>query len=126
MKKTFNKYAAAFLLFGMMATSCNAQKQETTELSGYTIGYNSNTGCGCFYVDKEMVEAGVAKDISDKADKVCSSGKYGLGAPISFQKVPSNADYTTPAENTLMIFTGYWAVQGGKNTFFATKVEPFF
>lgn len=123
MKKTIQNFLLA-VSFGTMASFAHAQ--EATTLSGYTVGYDAKTKCGCLYVDKEMIEAGVATDISAKANKVCTSAKYGLGAPIDFKKVPANADYVTPAENTLISISGYWGMKEGKNTFFVTSFEPFF
>ncbi|AEA45719.1 hypothetical protein [Fluviicola taffensis] len=126
MKNTLKKVALAFFAFGMIGTSAHAQNNETTSLSGYVIGYDSAKKSGCFFVDKQMVEQGVAAGISGKTNKSCSSAKYGLGAAINLERVPSDADYNTPAENTLLIFNGYWAVKDGINTFFVISFEPFF
>lgn len=116
----------SFLFVLLLAQYACSQKKEAIDLSGYVIGYDSKTSCGCFYVDKEMVEVGVAKDISDKVTKSCKSSKYGYGALINFKQVPPKSDYTKPAENTLIITHGYWTVKDGKNTFIVTSFEPFF
>ena len=126
MKNTFKNYLLAFLAFGMTAATASAQNKETINLNGYTIGYDSKTACGCFFTDKEMVEQGIAADISAKTNKSCSSPKYGLGASMCFDKVPATADYRVPAENTLISVQGYWSVKEGINTFIVTSFEPFF
>jgi hypothetical protein len=125
-KSTFKNYALVFFAFAMMGTAVLAQSKEATSLSGYVIGYDANTKQGCFFVDKDMVAQGIAKDISNKTNDSCSSPKYGLGAAIGFNKVPTDADYTTPAENTLMIFQGHWVSKDGKNTFIVNSFQPFF
>lgn len=126
MKNTMKKYALAFLAFGLTSAAASAQNQETIQLNGYTIGYDSKTACGCFFTDKEMVEQGVAADISAKTNKSCSSAKYGLGASICFERIPADADYKIPAENTLISAQGYWTVRAGVQTFIVTSFEPFF
>lgn len=109
-----------------LLTWTNNLSAQTETLNGYTIGYNTQTKAGCFFVDREMVESGMASDISKKTSSGCNSEKYGSGAVIYFGEVPADADYVRPAENTLMIFTGHWVVKDGKHQFNATSIEPFF
>lgn len=126
MKNTIKKYALAFFAFAMIGTAANAQGKETTTLGGYVMGFDSKTECGCIFVDKEMVKQGIAKDISNQTNKECSLPKYGLGAIICFDEVPTDADYKTPKESTLMSFTGRWVTKEGKMTFVVSSFEPFF
>lgn len=126
MKNTLKKFAFAFFAFVMVGTSAKAQDKETIELSGYVIGYDADTKNGCFFVDENMVEQGIAKDISSNTNKSCNSSKYGKGATINFDEVPTDADYTTPKENTLMSFQGQWIVKDDNKTFVVSSFEPFF
>ncbi len=104
----------------------NTLSAQTETLNGYTIGYNGKTKAGCFFVDREMVEAGVATDIRSKAGSECTSDKYGNGVSMYFGEVPADAPYVRPGENVLMTITGYWVIKNGKHQFNATSIEPFF
>jgi hypothetical protein len=121
MKQIIFKIGITFLLL-----SSNALHAQTENLNGYTIGYNEQTKAGCFFVDAQMVESGIATDIRPKASGGCNSDKYGAGVTVYFGEVPADADYIRPSENTLMILSGYWTTNAGKNQFNVTKIEPFF
>lgn len=121
MKKIILSTAIACFLIG-----ANTSFAQTETLNGYTIGYNGQTKAGCFFVDKEMIAAGVATDISEKAGSECKSDKYGAGVNMYFGEVPADAPYVRPTENTLMAITGYWVVKNGKHQFNVTSLEPFF
>jgi hypothetical protein len=126
MKNNMKKIVVTFCLSVFMGTIAHAQSKETISLGGYVIGYDENTKLGCFFVDDQMVEMGVATAISNKVNNSCSSPKYGLGATISFKKVPTDSDYNRPPENTLMLYEGHWVVEEGVNKFFVSSFQPFF
>lgn len=102
-------------------------------LSGIIKMYDANTGIGCFYVDPEMVQAGVAKPLGHRADKgICIDEKYGNGVPIDFSQVDPDSDYPgAPPEDILQMVMGHWRIasfagHGQVSIFQVHTYEPFF
>lgn len=109
---------------------------ETTEkvtIAGNVKSLNSSTKTGCFFVDPEMVEAGVVEGLGSKAIYgKCNDIKFGKGVEINFTTLDPKSNYPTlPSENVLLLFQGHWkqevnAAQEQINTFYVTEYEPFF
>ncbi len=108
-------------------TIVNAQSKSVT-IAGKVLSYNENSGYGCFYVDPEMVKAGVAVGLGSKAvGSKCISEKYGNGVPVSFSGLKKDADYSfVPQEDVLISVTGKWVKKGENYEFQTTEWEPFF
>lgn len=116
--------------------SIDESSTEITEketLTGIIKNIDNNSQKGCFFVDPEMIEAGVANALGDKANfSNCNDPKFGKGVEINFTTIDPNSDYTSlPSENVLLIFQGYWKHETNTaneqiNTFYVTEYEPFF
>lgn len=109
-------------------TMINAQSKEIITIAGKVFSYNMDSHSGCFYIDHEMIEAGVAKELGNKfANSKCVSKTYGKGGSISFSRLKENADYPhAPQEDILISVTGIWLMKGQIYEFQAIEWEPFF
>lgn len=120
-------YFSLIMSFGV--NSFKAQNKSITTFSGHVLGYNKEKGFGCFYVNPEMVEAGVAEELGNKtAGTKCVSEKYGQGVPINFAGLNPKSDYNgIPEEDVLISLKGRW-IQNAKKQYeiHATEWEPFF
>ena len=108
-----------------------ARPEKTIALNGIVKSCHSETGT-CFFVDPEMVKAGAATGLSDKADKKYPDPKYGQGVAVSFERLQPGAAYPeAPDDNVLIEVTAYWeAYTSGDNEtsyrLMVTQWEPFF
>lgn len=109
-------------------TIVNAQSKEAVTIAGKVFSYNINTGYGCFYVDPEMIKAGVAEGLGNKTSgSKCISKIYGKGVAINFSSLKKDADYSSaPQENVLISVTGKFIKKDQTYEFQTTEWEPFF
>lgn len=106
---------------GTKTNSPNAIRRDT--ISGYLENYNSNTKYGCLFVDKEMVEQGIANGLQTTNSK-CNSSKHGKGCSVNFNSYSS--DRGVPPTGLLVIFYGFWDKVNNEMTFCVTSAEEFF
>lgn len=124
-------YIYSFYLILMGSVLINAQSDEFVTIKGIVKSYKSENNA-CFYVDKEMVEQGIATGLGNKAGKICTDKKYGQGVLINFSGLNTEGDYATPPDQNILIeVRGRWVTSdvenyGKASTFHATEWEPFF
>lgn len=112
------------------ASTANGQNKIVT-LQEQVKSYNSKTNA-CFFVDPQMVSAGVAAALGNKTNNACVDQKFGKGALISFDVLQPNSDYPQPPrENVLIEVKGYWKLYSSDKKekvymFVVTQREPFF
>ncbi len=95
-------------------------------LSGFVYNYDPSTKLACFFTDLEMVEHGVARNISPQLTETCFIEKYGYGAILNFEEMPSNKYYKKPIEGLLMDYLGSWKIKDGKSVFYVLEIQPYF
>ena len=109
-------------------SNLSAQSKEFITIAGRITAYNSNTGYACFFVDQEMVDAGVTIGLGNQSGTKCTSPEYGKGIPINLNGLPLEGDYTTPPsdETVLVSVKGRFRNVGKAYELQATQLEPFF
>ncbi|MNK00655.1 hypothetical protein D3C87_184440 [compost metagenome] len=125
MKKIF------YIICLLFASIVMANAQSIVTLKGKIKFFKTETNA-CFFVDPDMVKAGVASGLGTKAGNACLDNKYGKGAAINFDGLKIDGEYSTPPkEDVLVEVKGYWKVSISKTKvktykFMATEWEPFF
>lgn len=78
-----------------------------------------------FYVDPEMIKAGVAEGLGNKTSgSKCISKIYGKGVAINFSSLKKDADYSSaPQENVLISVTGKFIKKNQTYEFQTTEGE---
>ncbi len=104
----------------------NQQEGQRITLSGFVYNYDPKTKVACFFTDLEMVEQGVARNISAQLTETCFIERYGFGAILYFGDMPTNKYYKKPIEGLLMDYLGSWKVKDGKSLFYVHEIQPYF